>query len=56
MIQILLCVKYDQPHQCLYSFYGLVAELKTENTQGQGKYHYTAGLQFYKFGFNCFTA
>ena len=29
--------------------------LCTENTHRWGKYHCTAGLQFYKFGFNCFT-
>ena len=27
-----------------------------ENTHHCGKYHCTAGLQFYKLGFRCFTA
>ena len=26
-----------------------------ENTRRWGKYHCTAGLQFYKFGVKCFT-
>ena len=30
--------------------------VKADNTQHRGKYHCTAGIQFYWFGFNRFTA
>ena len=36
---------------------GLIARERerAENTHRWGKYHCTAGLLFYKFGFSCFT-
>ena len=32
-----------------------ILRLPSQRLHHWGKYHCTAGLQFYKFGFNCFT-